>query len=532
MQAVPPQDAPREAATGTAVLFVILAAATCVRLYHVTDPLLEFHPTRQYRSAVIARGLYLPHDTSLPGWAREVAELNADQGALEPPIVEHLAVYGYRLTGGERLWIGRLIGIIGWLIGGVAIWRLGRRMMSTLGTVWAVTVFLLTPYAVLASRSFQPDALMTGVTAVAILQIVRFASHRSPWQLSAAILATAVAALIKPMSLFFTVGCFAAVAWPARRPEELSGMSAGTPRRLALQAGAFLLLSIAPTAAYYAYGLFVAGNMQQESGGRFLPLLLLTRFFWSGWWTQAQAVAGGWLWLLAATGVLTARPGLPRRLLAGLCAGYLLFGLTFTYHVATHDYYHLPALIVVALGAGAAVSWIVDAAARIGHRRTAAAVAALLVLVTAAIWVQRSMRTLRDFDRSTEVAIYQRIGDIVRHSQHTIMLAHDYGLPIRYHGHVTGPSWPSAGDLSAAELGAGAGAAEDSAWSSDLPSAEQRFDKFYAADGPEFFLITDFESFGQQPDLRQWLDVRFERIAEEAGFLIYDLRRRSRGLQR
>jgi hypothetical protein len=91
---------------GAAILFLVFTAAMVVRLYHVTDPLLEFHVARQYRSAVIARGLYLPYDTSMPGWAREIAVLNADQGALEPPIVEHLAVYGYRLARGEHLWIG------------------------------------------------------------------------------------------------------------------------------------------------------------------------------------------------------------------------------------------------------------------------------------------------------------------------------------------------------------------------------------------------------------------------------------------
>ena len=75
---------------------------------------------------MIARALYLPYDSSMPGWARELALLNAEENALEPPIIEHLAVYGYRLAGGEHLWIGRLISIISWLIGGVAIGLIGR----------------------------------------------------------------------------------------------------------------------------------------------------------------------------------------------------------------------------------------------------------------------------------------------------------------------------------------------------------------------------------------------------------------------
>lgn len=513
---------------GAAVLSLVFAAAIGIRLYHITDPLLEFHVTRQYRSAVIARALYLPYDTSMPDWAREIAVLNGDQGALEPPIIEHLAVYGYRLAGGEHLWIGRLISIIGWLIGSVAIWLIGRRLMSAAGIVGAVIVYLLAPYGVLASRSFQPDALMTGVTAVAILQIVRFGSRGAAPELIAAIVATAIAALIKPMSLFFTIGCFVAAAWPAQASESPSWMAAARSRLLAWQGWAFLLLSIAPMAAYYAYGLFVTGEMHGETGGRFLPQLLGTSFFWSGSWTVAQRVADWWVWLLAAMGALMASPGLTRRLFAGLWGAYLLLGIVFTYHFATHDYYHLPALIIVALGTGAAVTRIEEAVRRTPYRRIATAGAALLMLLTAAVWLQRSAKTIKSLDRSSDLATYERIGNLVRHSEHTIMLAYDYGMPLRYHGHVTGPTWPSAGDLSAAQLGAGAGAAEDSEWSSDVPSAEQRYHEFYAPRAPEYFLITDFESFREQPDLKRFLDATFERLAEEDGYIIYDLRHKDR----
>jgi hypothetical protein len=493
---------------------VVFAAAIGIRVFHITDPLLEFHVTRQYRSAVIARALYLPYDTSMPGWAREIAILNAEQGALEPPIIEHLAAYGYRLAHGEHLWIGRLIGITGWTIGGIAIWLIGRRIMSAAGALSATIVFLLTPYSVLASRSFQPDALMTGVTAVALLFIVRFASGGAMTDLAAAIGVAAIAGLVKPMSLLFTIGGFIAIAWPARRLFDWKGW-------------AFLLLSIAPTAAYYAYGLFVTGDMDREAGGRFLPRLLGTGFFWSGWWTITQRIADAWVWLLAIVGALTASRGLPRRLFAGLLVAYLLLGVAFTYHFATHDYYHLPVLILVALGAGAGVARIEEAAAAAtpSRRRIITVGVALIMLVAGAVWLQRSAQTLRTLDRSSALARYQRIGNLLQHSQHTIMLANDYGMPLRYHGLVAGPTWPSAGDLAAAELGAGAGAAADSAWSNEVHSAEQRYNEFYRPRAPEYFLITDFESFRKQPDLQRFLDTTFARLAEGDGFLIYDLRR-------
>ena len=145
------------------------------------------------------------------------------------------------------------------------------------------------------------------------------------------------------------------------------------------------------------------------------------------------------------------------------------------------------------------------------------------MLLVAIVWLQRSAATLGSLDGASALARYQRIGDLVRHSQRTIMLTYDYGMPIRYHAHVTGPTWPSTGDLTAADLGAGAGAAEHSAWSSGI-SAEQRYHEFYEPEEPDYFLITDFESLDEQTDLKPFLDATFHRLVDDDGLLIYDLR--------
>ena len=49
---------------------------------------------------------------------------------------------------------------------------------------------------------------------------------------------------------------------------------------------------------------------------------------------------------------LAPRPG-ARALIAALWIGYAAFAVAFTYHMPTHDYYHLPYVAIVALGAAA-----------------------------------------------------------------------------------------------------------------------------------------------------------------------------------
>ena len=69
-----------------------------------------------------------------------------------------------------------------------------------------------------------------------------------------------------------------------------------------------------------------------------------------------------------------------------------------------------------------------------------------------------------------------------------------------------------------------AGAAPDSAWSGGVSSSQQRYDEFYRPRAPEYFLVTDFESLEEQPDLRPWLDATFKLLVEDDSFLVYDLR--------
>ena len=63
-------------------------------------------------------------------------------------------------------------------------------------------------------------------------------------------------------------------------------------------------------------------------------------------------VVSGPLLVAAVIGTVLA-PRQPRRLLLALLAGYVAFGIVFTHHIHTHDYYSLPLVAFVALGVAA-----------------------------------------------------------------------------------------------------------------------------------------------------------------------------------
>src|SRR3990172_1556642 len=94
----------------TITLPLLLLLALGIRLFDLTDPPLDFHPTRQLRSAMIARGMYYAGLDDVPEWQREMATRQQDsQEALEPTILQTLVAFAYRLAGGEHLWLAKLL---------------------------------------------------------------------------------------------------------------------------------------------------------------------------------------------------------------------------------------------------------------------------------------------------------------------------------------------------------------------------------------------------------------------------------------
>src|SRR4051812_26126203 len=92
------------------VLGVLVVLGIALRLPGLGDPPVRFHPTRQYHGLNGARATYLRWTPGSPAGERRVAQLTQDRDLqLEPPLLETVVAAGYKLLGGERIWLGRLL---------------------------------------------------------------------------------------------------------------------------------------------------------------------------------------------------------------------------------------------------------------------------------------------------------------------------------------------------------------------------------------------------------------------------------------
>ena len=75
----------------------------------------------------------------------------------EPSVFEGLVALTYLVTGGEHLWVARIYSILFWLLGGIALYALARRMTSPLAAIAPLIYYFFLPWSVIFSRIFQPD---------------------------------------------------------------------------------------------------------------------------------------------------------------------------------------------------------------------------------------------------------------------------------------------------------------------------------------------------------------------------------------
>lgn len=489
-----------EQAVKVGLVLVVLGTALGVRLHEIDQPFVTFRAIRHYRSAIIARDFYYHMTSGIPQKIVEVADANRKiQQAGEPPLMEWVACLTYELLGHENVAFPRSYAALAWVLGAIPLYFLALRVGSIRGALVACALYLFLPYGIVASRNFQPDALMTLISLCALLAMVRYHEQPEGEGRFAVIALVGLALLIKPMSLFLTVPVLIG----------LYLVRGKTPRR----PGALIItigLCFIPALIYYGYGAVFGNFVRDQMHMRFVPHLLFTSFFWSGLLTQIRRVFTLPFWLIGLLGIVLSPRPTGRVLLAWLWIGWAAFAVAFTYHMPTHDYYHWPYIAAVALGVGAVISRLEEMVASRVPGPVLTAIAAVAGLAIAILGAQAALPRLHIAGAAETLAQYRDIGIITDHDLRVLFLDPEYGYPLMYHAEVSGDTWPNQDDLAAEALGG-----------AEAIDARGRYARDYGDFKPHYFVITDLESFDGQPDLQALLNERATLVKKMPAYRIY-----------
>ena len=482
-----------------AAFVLLLGLGLGIRLYDLTDLPLDFHPTRQLLSALKARGMYYQTLSDIPTEQKSFAVQQWKiRAAIEPEIVERIVAFTYQFTG-EQIWVAKVFSSAFWVIGGLFLFLLARQLTSTEGALAATAFYLFTPYAVAASRSFQPDPLMVMLIIIFWWAVYKWSEDLTSFQWAViAGLFGGLAIYVKFVAAFFVIG--GGLGSILRRESLFE-----TARRP--QVYVMTVLGILPGTAYVIYGVWIAGYLGQQFGGRFIPALFLSPSYYLGWVGMLNIVIGGIALMLGLLGLFFVDEK-KRRFFLGLWGGYALFGIYFNYHISSHDYYSLPLIPIVALSLAPLAEWFFSQLTALTptHLARFSAFGLLLFGIFASLWNIRAEMKATDY--RPEAQMWAEIGETLE-DKNTAGLTQDYGSRLAYWGWTSITTWPTYGDL---------------IYHDDLRGAQLEFDGLFEdiALKKELFLVTDFDELKRQPLLKEKLSG-YPIFAEGDGYIIFDL---------
>ena len=287
---------PLRSSWGTLILILtVVAIAMLCRCWQYNRWPVAYHVTRQYHGAHIARNLWLkfkpkPLDPVELSWLEKQS-----RSTIEPPLLETLAAGAYLLAGREIPWFARIASATFWLAGAWFLWDMLHRITrSRFAALFAVAFYLLHPYGILVSQTFQPESLMTLGFCAALWCCIRFPIANGWGNTLLGGLCVGVSILIKPGILLFPLcgaaaGILAGVATKRNWP------------RLFGRTAVFLTLATVPS-LLYAY-LLLSGHGQKT----LVSGLLFQADFYRGWLHSVERTVGFWPILAAIFGTCATR---------------------------------------------------------------------------------------------------------------------------------------------------------------------------------------------------------------------------------
>jgi uncharacterized membrane protein len=481
------------------ILFFMFVAGLAIRLYDLTDPPFDFHPTRQFRCALIARGIYYQLSPNMDEKTRQTAiAYKASMGVYEPPLLETLVALTYLATGGERLWIARLYSALFWMIGGLGLYTLARRMSSAEGGLAALAFYLFLPFAVFASRSFQPDPWMVMWIVWAAYGFIRW-SETQHWRWAGFTgVSAGMAVLVKAVAVYLVIGMAAAVVL------SILGLCRALKNR---QVWAMIALISLPTILYYGIGLQSRSLDYLSNWSIALAGMLLSPSFYMRWMNQLQNILGITPLFLGIAGMLISK-SYHRALLLGLWMGYLVYGMSLPHQITTHNYYSLQLVPVVALSIAPIATLFLSRLKEEAFLWQMLFVLACIVLVVYFLRIAQSTLANQDFRK--EPLFWQEVADALPKDGKAVALTQDYGYPLMYYGWRKVTLWSTLAEMRLAELRGKASR-----------EFHDEFERRTA--GHRYFLITAMGQWSAQKALQDWLWMNYRLVAQGERYLIFDL---------
>ncbi len=507
-------------------LFLLIVAAFILRINGIKSHPTYFHSARQYKVALLARSYFLNSNKHKDDIGRipSIMFQNFNE-RVDPQINEKLIYQLYRIAGKEDLYLPRTMSVLFWLLGAIILYKISLLLFGGTGSLISVIFYLFFPFGINISQSVQSESLLNMFFLWGVLQIIKhFRSEKGEYFYSAALL-SGFAVFIKLTIIFPLLGLIAFL-----------GINKYGLKRYFLNWRTvwFFTIFLSVGVSFYVRNILWNNAMQELTVSIISPELLLTPFFWMGWFTQIAKVTGIAPFIIGLILFSIIRGKEVKLAIAGLFFGYVFFALIFSYTSATNDYYQLALFPIIALMLGQ-TGYLIDISKKKKLLKNVIVFSILIGGVIFSFYHQnkfmKSDHELRMYspafffvgeqgsyfkDNIPEKNIWGNsfeAAETINHGINNILLSRSNGNAAMYYGKMFGRTWRTWEDIEKMKFRG-----------KKILNAEDLYNSKYAWQNPKFFVITDFESWNKQPDLQKFLLSNFKLYREEKGYIIFNLR--------
>jgi 4-amino-4-deoxy-L-arabinose transferase-like glycosyltransferase len=481
-------------------LVILLGLGGWVRFVNLTNPPLDYAASNQLHSASIARNFYYQMLPSTTPANRQMADATGQVNSVEPPIVERIVALTYFLVGGEAVWIARIYSIFFWLVGGLALFDLSQRVTSIDGGLVTLSFYLLLQFAVVVSRSFQPDPFMMMWIILALNSLDHWIqTHSWKWAILTGLLG-AMAALTKFTAVFMLGSALI-----------FTGISSWGWRKTFRDIQFWLILgTIGLLPLFYflaADGVKVIGLVRGWITPNF-SILTQVRFYFQ-WLGRLNRLFDLLMILLASLGAFLL-PKRSRWMVLGFWLGYLLYGMLAPQSVIGPVNDNIFLVPVLALSLAPIGSILLAALAR--QPRFWQVLGVVLAASFLLYWTMLNRNAQLSSDFQQEPVHWKTLGLSLPPGKY-IGLTDNSNMNLGYYGMVPVAFWPHVTGTNLDQQTTGSLPGDAESW-------QRNFDLHIK--GYNYFIITLFDELNSQPELKKILEGNYPSTQGD-GFIYFDL---------
>ncbi|MBN1621549.1 MAG: glycosyltransferase family 39 protein [Endomicrobiales bacterium] len=312
------------------IFLVIFLFGLLLRLWHITNPLLDEHHWRQTGSSIIARN----YTRNLNFFKPEHDLLYEYETAYG--LYEYIVGVLGRIFGFSDI-LGRLVSLFIHLLGFFYLYKLLERIWGMRTALWASAFYSFLPVSVFYSRSFQPDASMASLTIIFMYYFSLWVEEKKWRYFLLSIVCAELAFLTKIPSFFVFIP--AALYWFLYDRYKLA---------VDWRWYAFILITISIPLFYHWYvpvatdGEFFSAISSRQNKYSSFAVLLSPGFWWNRFFidiSEYQFTHAGYIFLIL--GIFKKVEDKRQWLFYYWLLGFVVFSLVAAVGM-THEYYWIP----------------------------------------------------------------------------------------------------------------------------------------------------------------------------------------------